>query len=102
MVVALDLEGDRLAVAEVDDARVLAGPLEHARRLGRKALQQQRRMLVAAVFRPEKGEDGELEVVRLALEQLLDSVELPVGQTEGSMERLFCDPRQGIESSPCT
>ena len=30
MVVALDLERDRLAVAEVEDAGVLAGPLEHA------------------------------------------------------------------------
>jgi hypothetical protein len=31
MVVALDLERDRLAFAEVDHACVLAWPLEHAR-----------------------------------------------------------------------
>ncbi len=37
MVVALDLERDRFALAEVDDAGVLARPLEDARRGGRKA-----------------------------------------------------------------
>jgi hypothetical protein len=56
-------------------------------------------VLVAAVLRPEEREDGELEVVRLALEQLLDTVEFPVGQSEGAVERLFGDPRQGFESS---
>ena len=52
-------------------------------------------MLVPAVLGPEQGEDGQLEVVRLALEQLPDTVELPVGETEGSMERLFGDGSQG-------
>ena len=56
-------------------------------------------MLVRAVLRPEQREDGELEVVRFAAEQLLDTVELPVGQPEGAMERLFRDRRQGFESS---
>ena len=37
-------------------------------------------------------------MVRLAVEQLLDTVEFPVGEAEGAMERLFCDPRQGLES----
>jgi len=101
VVVALDLERDRLALSEVDDARVLAGSLEHARRVGREALQKQRGVFVAAVLRPEEREDGELEVVRLALEQLLDTVEFPVGQSEGAVERLFGDPRQRVESSPC-
>jgi hypothetical protein len=99
MIVALDLERDRFAVAEVDDARVLAGALEDARRFGREAPQEERRVLVAAVLRPEEREDGELEVVRLALEQLLDTVIFPVGQSEGAVERLFGDPRQGFESS---
>jgi hypothetical protein len=99
MVVALDLESDSLAVAEVDDARVLAGALQYARRLGREAPQEQRRMLVPAVLGPEEREDGELEVVRLAAEQLLDAVEFPVGKPEGAMERLFGDPRQGFESN---
>jgi hypothetical protein len=56
-------------------------------------------MLVAAVLRPEEREDGELEMVRLTAEQLLNTVELPVGQPEGAMERLFGDPRQGFESN---
>jgi hypothetical protein len=56
-------------------------------------------MLVAAVLRPEQGEDGELEMVRAAAEQSLDSVELPVGEPEGAMERLFRDGRQVFESS---
>ena len=99
VVVALDLEGDGLAFAEVEDACVLSGPLKDARRVGREALEEQRRMLVAAVLRPEEREDGELEVVRLALHQLLDTVELPVGEAEGTMERLFGDPRQVVQSS---
>ena len=99
VVVALDLEGDRLALAEVDDSCVLAGSLEDARRVGREALQEPRRVLVAAVLRPEEREDRELEVIRLALQQLLDTVELPVGEAEGAVKRLFCDPRQVFESS---
>ena len=51
-------------------------------------------MLVATVLGPEEREDRELEVVRLAPEQLADTVELPVGETERSMERLFRDLRQ--------
>jgi hypothetical protein len=57
-------------------------------------------MLVPAVLRPEQREDGELEVVRLAFEQLTDSGELGVGKTERTMKRPFCDDsRQGLESS---
>jgi hypothetical protein len=56
-------------------------------------------MLVAAVLRPEQREDRELEIVRPAAEQLLDSVELPVGEPEGAMERLFRDGRQVAESN---
>jgi hypothetical protein len=58
VVVALDLEGDGLALAQVDDARVLARPLEDALALGRKPLEQERRVLVAAVLRPQQREDG--------------------------------------------
>ena len=36
VVVALDLEGDRLAVTEVEDACVFSRPLEDARRRGRE------------------------------------------------------------------
>jgi hypothetical protein len=51
-------------------------------------------VLVAAVLRPEQREDGELEVVRVASEQLPDTVELPVGETERPVQRLFGDRGQ--------
>ena len=57
-------------------------------------------MLVAAVLRPEQREDGELEVVRLALQQRDDSVELPVREAELAMERRFRDGAQVTQSSP--
>ena len=50
-------------------------------------------MLVAAVLRPEEREDSQLEMVRFAAEQVDDTGELPIGQTEGSMDGLSatCD-----------
>src|SRR5205823_221686 len=99
VVVRLDLERDRLALTEVDHARVLARPLEHALAGARQPFQLPRRMLVPAVLRPEQREDRELEVVRLTLEQLRDAGVLGVGKTERLMQRLFRDPRQGAESS---
>jgi hypothetical protein len=94
MVVALDLEGDGLALAEIDDAGVLARSLEDALAARREAPEQQRRVLVRAVLRPQEREDGELEVVRLAAEQVADTFELPVGEAEGEVKRLFRDPLQ--------
>ena len=99
MVVRLDLERDSCPVAEVEDARVLARPLEHALAGRRQPLQERRRVLVAAVFRPEQGEDTNLEMVRLAAEQISDTTRFPVGQTESAMKRLGGDLRQAIESS---
>ncbi len=66
VVVALDLEREREAVADVDHAGVLAGALQHARAARRQAPQLGARVLVAAVLGPEQREHGELEVVRLA------------------------------------
>jgi hypothetical protein len=54
-------------------------------------------MLVAAVLRPEQREDRQLEVVRVAAEELPDSIRLPVGETESTVERLFGDRRQVIQ-----
>jgi len=45
-------------------------------------------VLVAAVLGPEEREDGELEVVRLALEQLANPVELGVRETEDAVQSL--------------
>jgi len=55
-------------------------------------------VLVAAVLRPEQGEDRELEMVRLAAEQISDTTRFPVGQTESAMKRLGGDLRQVIQS----
>ena len=87
------------AVAEIEHARVLTGPLEDAIACGRQTSQQQRGVLVAAVLRPEQREHCELEVVRIALQQFADSLVLAVREPEGAVERLFGDPRQGVENS---
>jgi hypothetical protein len=99
VVVALDLEADGLAVAEVEHARVLTGALQHAFPLGGKPLQQESRVLVAAVLRPEEREDRQLEMVRLAPEQRDDALQLSVGQSECAMERDFGDLGQVIHRS---
>jgi hypothetical protein len=85
VVVGLDLEGDGRPVAEVEDARVPTGPLQDALAGGREALEKQGRVLVAAVLRPQEGEDRELEVVGVAAEQLPDTLRFPVVQTKGAV-----------------
>ena len=54
-------------------------------------------MLVAAVLRPEQGEDRELEMVRVSAEELSDTARFPVGQTKGAMKGLGGDLRQVIQ-----
>jgi hypothetical protein len=51
-------------------------------------------MLVAAVLGPQQREDRELEVVRVALQERPDAVELRVRETEGAVERLCGDRAQ--------
>ncbi len=89
VVVALDLEGEREAVADVDHAGVLAGALQDARAIGRQPAELGPGVLVAAVLRPEQGEDRELEVVRLPAHQLDDALQLAVGQPKRAMDRRF-------------
>jgi len=48
------------------------------------------------MLRPEEREDRQLEVVRLAAEQVDDSGELPVREAEGSMDGLFGDRAQSL------
>jgi drug/metabolite transporter (DMT)-like permease len=101
MVVRLDLERDRSAVAEVEDSRVLARPLEDALAGRRQPPEERGGVLVAAVLRPEEREDRELEVIRVAPQQLPDTLRLPVGQTEGTVKRgLGGDLRQVIQCNP--
>jgi hypothetical protein len=44
-------------------------------------------VLVPAVLGPEQREDRQLEVVRVALQELADTVELPVREAERPVER---------------
>ena len=97
VVVRLDLERDRGAVAEVEHAGVLAGALQDALARRGEPLQERGGVLVAAVLRPEEGEDRELEMVRVSPEQLLDTARFPVGETEGAVKRLGGDLRQVIQ-----
>jgi hypothetical protein len=50
------------------------------------------------VLRPKQREDGQLEAVRVALEQAADTFQLPVGEAEGTVQRLFRDCRQSYLS----
>jgi hypothetical protein len=68
MIVALDLEDDRPAVADIDRARVLARALQDVRAGLRQAREEDARVLVGAVLRPERREETELGVGRLAPE----------------------------------
>ncbi len=60
VIVRLDLEGAGPAVADVDDAGVLARPLHHAAAARRQALQMHARRLVGAVLAPHHAEDAQL------------------------------------------
>jgi hypothetical protein len=55
-------------------------------------------VLVAAVLRPQEREDGQLEAVRVALEQPADTFQLPIGEPEGAVQRLFRNCRQSYFS----
>ncbi len=69
----LDLEGAGPAVADVDDAGVLARPLQHALAARGQALQVHARRFVGAVLAPHHAEDAEFGERGLApAEQLLD------------------------------
>jgi hypothetical protein len=94
VVVALDLERHGQPVAEIEDACVLAWPLQHTAALARQTLEEERGVLVTTMLRPEQREDGQLEVVRLAARQVADTVELPVREAEQAMEGLFGDRTQ--------
>jgi hypothetical protein len=64
-----------------------------------QAAKQQGGVLVCAVLGPEEREDGELEVVRVSAQELADPLQLPIGESECSMEGLFDDRRQRGKSS---
>ena len=64
----------------------------------RQAAKERCGVLVAAVLRPEEGEDRELEVVGRVSQQVADAVELGVGQAEPGVE-WFRDRAQGASVS---
>ena len=82
VVVRLDLERDRPAVADRDRPGVLARAHQDALALGRQSAQQLARVLVGAVLGPQEAEHRQLDVVRLAPELLDDQLELGVGEPE--------------------
>ncbi len=72
VVVRLHLEDDRLPVADIDDAGILARALDHPRAGGRQRAQPLLARLVRAVLVPHRREDAELGVGRRAPDQLDD------------------------------
>ena len=69
MVVRFDLECDRVASADINDARVLARTLQHQFATRGELLQMNARTLIRAMFAPHHAEDAELGVGGLAAEQ---------------------------------
>ena len=89
MVVALDADGHRDAVAGVDHARVLSRTDQDPGALGGQAAQVQAGRLVGAVLAPHHGVEGELEVVGRPPEDLGHGLELVVGQAERPVQGLL-------------
>ena len=73
MIVRLDLEGAGPAVADVDDAGVLARPLHYAAAVRWQAPQVNARRLVGAMLAVHHAEDAELGQAGLAAQRLQDA-----------------------------
>ena len=87
MVVALDADGDGDAVPGVDHPGVLPRADQHPGSLGRQPLEVHARRLVRAVLAPHDGVERQLEMVGRPPEDLLDGLELVVGQAERPVQR---------------
>ena len=70
MVVALHLEHADIAIADVDDARVLARPEDDLRALGRQLAQVQAGRFVRAMLVPHRRDDAELGEARRTADEL--------------------------------
>src|SRR5205085_320730 len=75
MVVALDLEDDYFAVADIDDPGILARAADDARPRRRQGLQPYLRGFIRAVLAPHRRKDAELGQVRDAAEDRNRAVE---------------------------
>src|SRR5205807_8491232 len=80
VVVRLDLERDGPPVGEPQDARVLAGALNHLGAGGGKRLEDRLRVLIGAVLAPQGGEDAQLGDGGRAPEQRFDPGVFGCGQ----------------------
>ncbi len=93
VVVRLDLEHGRLALADVHHAGILAGPLDHARPPGGQAAQVHPRAFVAAVLRPHDRKDAEFGQGGRAPQRNHDALVLRGGEVvlldEGGGDGLF-------------
>ena len=69
-------------VTEVEHARVLARTLDDLRPINRKLPQHGPGVLVRAMLGPERAEHTELDLVRLAVEQVNDAFVLVAGERE--------------------
>src|SRR5258705_12866906 len=76
MVMALHLEHNSLAIADIDDPGMLARPLDPPWRLGRQATQMQPRRLVRAVLVPHRRENPEFRETRRPPDQLENALVL--------------------------
>src|SRR6266852_5948523 len=90
MVVRFDLEGGAPALADIDDAGVLARRHDYAFALCWQAFQMNARRLVRAMLRPHHREHAELDQVRLAAEQFFNACEFFGGEIV-SGESFGCD-----------
>ncbi len=87
VVVRLDFERDRPAVADVHGPGVLAGALQDMRTLGRKASQHAPGVLVGAVLAPHQAEHHEFGIGRRAPDQPWNQGELVIGESQLAVQR---------------
>src|ERR1043165_659880 len=80
MIVRLDLEGCAPAIANVNDARVLARWNNHTVASGRQTLEVNARRFVRAMLGPHHGEDAKLRERWLASQKFCNARELFCGQ----------------------
>ena len=80
MVVRFDLERDRNAVADIDDAGVFARALQHVFAVRGKLLQMNARALVGAMLAPHHAENAEFGLGGFAAQQAHDLVVFRFGE----------------------
>src|SRR5690348_14340639 len=82
VVVALHFEDRGVAVADVDDAGVLAGAADDALTGGRQLLEPDLRRFVRTVLRPHHRKDAELGEIRRAAHDAAGALEFVLGKAE--------------------